>query len=60
MNKTWQIPTWTDLNSTLCNAGLVLQQLSYQANWELAIKSVHDNLIDIAATYYVKIINIMM
>ena len=37
VNKTWQIPTWTDLNSTLCNAGLVLQQLSYQANWEQAI-----------------------
>ena len=41
---TWAVakerPEW-DLNPDLCNASAVLNQLSYQANWELLIMWVY-------------------
>ena len=49
-NATWAVvkerpekfkPRW-HLNPDLCNAGAVLYQLSYQANWELVIMWVYD------------------
>ena len=49
-NATWAVvkerpekfkPRW-HLNPDLCNAGAVLHQLSYQANWELVIMWVYD------------------
>jgi len=33
-------------NSHLCNAGVLLHQLSYQDNWELVVIWVDDNPID--------------
>ena len=45
MSTTWAIarerPEQVS-NSDLCNSGAVLYQLSYQANWELAIIWVRD------------------
>ena len=35
-----------DSNPDLCDAGAVLYQLSYQANWELVIMWVYDNPVD--------------
>ena len=39
--KSRERKAWTGLEPDLCNAGAVLYQLSYQANWELAIKYAH-------------------
>ena len=35
-----------DSNPELCNAGEVLYQLSYQANWELVIMWVYNEPVD--------------
>ena len=35
-----------DSNPDLCSAGVVLYQLSYQANWELVIVWVYDEPVD--------------
>ena len=35
-----------DLNPDLCDAGAVLYELSFQANWELVIMWVYDKPID--------------
>ena len=35
-----------DSNVDLCDAGAVLYQLSYQANWELVIRWVYDKPVD--------------
>ena len=35
-----------DSNPKLCNAGAVLYQLSYQANWELVVLWVDDKTVD--------------
>ena len=44
-SATWEVakerPEW-DLNPDLCNTSVVLNQLSYQANWELLIMWVYD------------------
>ena len=37
---------WFGLNSDLSNAGAVLYQLSYQADWELVIMWVNDKPVD--------------
>ena len=34
-------------NPDLCDAGAVLYQLSYQANWELVVMWVDDKLVDV-------------
>ena len=35
-----------DLNADLCDAGAVLYQFSYQANWKLVIMWVNDKSVD--------------
>ena len=47
--KVWKIQAWTGtwtLNPDLCDAGAVLHQLSYQANWELVVTLVNDKQLD--------------
>ena len=46
MDKLWNQSNARNLNPDLCNAGAVLYQLSYQANWELVIMCVYDKPID--------------
>jgi len=42
-----------DLNLDLCDKGAVIYQLSYQANWELAVTWVHDKPLDIRYLLYI-------
>ena len=59
---TWAAKERPDLDSNpdICNAGAVLHQLSYQANWELLIMCVYGKPVDIVDIQYIssKIISI--